>query len=61
MKRSFLLSALIPALPLAALLSMAIGSANIPLDRIFGGLFGYLGAAYFDICKSLVCFSPCGV
>ena len=39
MKRSFLLSALISALPLAALLSMAIGSANIPFDRLIGGLF----------------------
>ena len=40
MKRSFLLSAIVIALPLAALLSMAIGSANIPFDRFFGGLFG---------------------
>ena len=43
MKHSFLLSALISALPLAALLSMAIGSANIPLDRLIGGLFGRTG------------------
>ena len=31
------------ALPLAALLSMAIGSAHIPTDRFFGGLFGNTG------------------
>ena len=31
------------ALPLAALLSMAIGSAQLPIDRFFGGLFGRSG------------------
>ena len=31
------------ALPMAALLSMAIGSAHIPIDRFFGGLFGHTG------------------
>ena len=43
MKRFFMFLAPILALPIVAILSMAIGSADIPLDRFFGGLFGRAG------------------
>lgn len=43
MKRSFTMLVIVAALPLTTLLSMVIGSAELPFDRFLGGLFGYAG------------------